>query len=84
MLVMLQNQCNKMLSFSGTLGVITEVVLKIRPLPRCKKYGSVVFPDFETGFKCMREIARQVSSLILSYLVEYFVLTSVIFNYYYF
>ncbi|KAG8257812.1 hypothetical protein J6590_040722 [Homalodisca vitripennis] len=44
---------------AGTLGVVTEVVLKIRPLPRCKKYGSIVFPDFETGVRCMREVARQ-------------------------
>lgn len=47
-------------SFVGTLGVVTEVVLKIRPLPRRKKYGSIVFPDFESGVKCMREVALQV------------------------
>ncbi|KAJ8307141.1 hypothetical protein KUTeg_015225 [Tegillarca granosa] len=43
----------------GTLGVVTEVTMKIRPLPLCKKYGSIVFPDFENGVKCLREIARQ-------------------------
>ncbi|KAL1496997.1 hypothetical protein ABEB36_008030 [Hypothenemus hampei] len=43
----------------GSLGVITEVVIKIRPLPKCRKYGSIVFPDFEYGVKCMREVARQ-------------------------
>nr|CAD7395116.1 unnamed protein product [Timema cristinae] len=43
----------------GTLGVITEVILKVRPLPSCKKYGSIVFPNFECGVLCMREIARQ-------------------------
>lgn len=47
------------LGSEGSLGVVTEVVLKIRPLPQCKKYGSVVFPDFESGVKCMREIARE-------------------------
>lgn len=47
------------LGSEGSLGVITEVVLKIRPLPQCKKYGSIVFPDFESGVKCMREVARQ-------------------------
>ena len=43
----------------GTLGVVTEVTLKIRPLPTCKKYGSIVFPQFENGVNCLREVARQ-------------------------
>lgn len=45
---------------AGTLGVVTEVTLKIRPVPECKKYGSIVFPDFEHGVACLREIAKQV------------------------
>lgn len=43
----------------GTLGVVTEVTLKIRPLPPCRKYGSIVFPEFVNGVNCLREIARQ-------------------------
>ncbi|XP_018413584.1 PREDICTED: alkyldihydroxyacetonephosphate synthase, peroxisomal isoform X2 [Nanorana parkeri] len=43
----------------GTLGVVTEVTIKIRPLPEYQKYGSVVFPDFEQGVACLREVARQ-------------------------
>lgn len=43
----------------GSLGVITEVILKIRPLPKCRRFGSILFPNFETGVKCMREVARQ-------------------------
>jgi alkyldihydroxyacetonephosphate synthase len=42
----------------GILGIVTEVTMKIRPLPACKKYGSIVFPDFESGVACLREIAR--------------------------
>lgn len=42
----------------GSLGVVTEVTIKIRPLPKCRKYGSVVFPDFEAGVSCMREVVR--------------------------
>ncbi len=47
------------LGSEGTLGVITESVLRLRPLPEMKKYGSIVFPDFESGVACMREIAKQ-------------------------
>lgn len=46
------------LGSEGTLGVVTEVVLKVRPLPPCKRYGSVVFPNFESGVRFMREVAR--------------------------
>ncbi|KAI5723924.1 hypothetical protein M8J76_012784 [Diaphorina citri] len=47
------------LGSEGTFGVITKVVLKIRPLPKCRKYGSIVFPNFEAGVHCLREIAKQ-------------------------
>ncbi|XP_037815490.1 alkyldihydroxyacetonephosphate synthase [Lucilia sericata] len=43
----------------GTLGVITEVVLKVRPLPPVKRYNSLVFPDFESGVGFMREVAER-------------------------
>ncbi|MEQ2158328.1 hypothetical protein GOODEAATRI_011125, partial [Goodea atripinnis] len=42
-----------------TLGVVTEVTMKIRPMPEYQKYGSVVFPSFEQGVACLREVARQ-------------------------
>ena len=44
----------------GLLGVITEVSLKIRPLPECQKHGSLVFPDFDSGVLCLHEVARRV------------------------
>ncbi|XP_017468452.1 PREDICTED: alkyldihydroxyacetonephosphate synthase [Rhagoletis zephyria] len=43
----------------GTLGVVTEVVLKVRPLPPVKRYGSLAFPDFDSGVQFMREVARR-------------------------
>ncbi|KAJ8012732.1 hypothetical protein DPEC_G00045940 [Dallia pectoralis] len=47
------------LGSEGTLGVVTEVTMKIRPIPEYQKYGSVVFPNFEAGVACLREVARQ-------------------------
>lgn len=46
------------LGSEGTLGVVTEVVLKIRALPPCQIYGSLVFPQFENGVQFLREIAE--------------------------
>ncbi|KAK8390152.1 hypothetical protein O3P69_013013 [Scylla paramamosain] len=43
----------------GTFGVVTEVTLKIRPLPPVVRYGSIAFPDFSAGVRCMREVALQ-------------------------
>ncbi|KAG5881483.1 hypothetical protein JTB14_026540 [Gonioctena quinquepunctata] len=47
------------LGSEGSLGVITEVVIKIRPLPKFRKYGSIVFPSFELGVQYMQEVARR-------------------------
>ncbi|XP_041978491.1 alkyldihydroxyacetonephosphate synthase [Aricia agestis] len=46
------------LGSEGCLGVVTEVTLKIRPLPPIVRYGSLVFPDFDSGFHFVREVAR--------------------------
>lgn len=42
----------------GNLGVVTECVLRIRPIPPCKRYGSIIFYDFESGIKFMEEMAK--------------------------
>ncbi|XP_055377747.1 alkyldihydroxyacetonephosphate synthase isoform X2 [Condylostylus longicornis] len=47
------------LGSEGTLGVVTKVILKVRPLPPVKRYGSLVFPNFEDGIKFMREVAER-------------------------
>lgn len=46
------------LGSEGNFGVITEAVLRIRPIPQVKTYGSIIFPNFEVGIKFMEEMAR--------------------------
>lgn len=46
------------LGSEGSFGVITQVLVKVRPLPEVQKYISFVFPDFKSGLSCMREIAK--------------------------
>lgn len=47
------------LGSEGTLGVITEVVLKVSHVPKVKLYGSLIFPYFSLGVQCLREIAAR-------------------------
>lgn len=42
----------------GNLGVVTECVLRVREMPEAKIFGSIVFPDFDSGTKFMREVGR--------------------------
>ncbi|CDJ54037.1 Ac2-202, related [Eimeria brunetti] len=45
------------LGSEGTLGIITQVVLKVKVLPEEKIYGCLVFPNFEIGVAFMRHVA---------------------------
>jgi len=42
----------------GTLGVITEAVVKIQPAPEKKDYRGYVFGTFEAGLKTVREVVQ--------------------------
>jgi alkyldihydroxyacetonephosphate synthase len=42
----------------GNFGVVTEVIMRVRPIPEVKEFSSIVFHDFEIGIKFMDEVAR--------------------------
>ena len=42
----------------GNFGVVTEAVIRVRPIPPVKQYGSIIFYEFESGVKFMEEMAR--------------------------
>ena len=46
------------LGSEGTLGIITEVIFKVRPIPEVQRYESMLFPNFWAGLDCFRELAK--------------------------
>jgi alkyldihydroxyacetonephosphate synthase len=46
-----------LLGSEGTLGVVTEVVVRVRPLPEAREFGAVAFPTFDDGVAFMRDVA---------------------------
>ncbi len=43
----------------GTLGVITEATMRVRPLPESRRVRGYLFPEFEGGIEAMFECMRQ-------------------------
>ena len=42
----------------GTLGIITEATMKVRPLPRVYDYRGLLFKEFEGGVQAVREMLQ--------------------------
>ena len=40
-------------------GVVTEAIIKIRPVPEVQQFDSIIFPNFELGVKFMEEMSKQ-------------------------
>jgi alkyldihydroxyacetonephosphate synthase len=42
----------------GNYGIITEAVIRVREAAQVRNYGSIVFTDWDTGYKFMYDVAR--------------------------
>lgn len=42
----------------GTLGIITQAIVKLFPLPEVQRYGSIVFPNLEDGVGFLYELSQ--------------------------
>jgi alkyldihydroxyacetonephosphate synthase len=61
------------LGSEGRLGILTEVTVRVAPLPEMEAFHGVFFPDFERGREAVRQIMQArlpVSMLRLSTAVE--------------
>ncbi|MBE0409351.1 MAG: FAD-binding oxidoreductase [Anaerolineales bacterium] len=57
------------LGSEGRFGVLTEVIVRVKPLPEVEEFYGVFFHDWESGYKAVKEIAQSdipVSMLRLS------------------
>ncbi len=42
----------------GNYGIVTEVTMRVRPIPQAKVYDSLVFPNYEIGIKFMQAVSQ--------------------------
>jgi alkyldihydroxyacetonephosphate synthase len=52
-----------MFGSEGTLGIVTDAVVKIFPLPEVERYDAILFPSFEAGLAFLRDLTRESTSL---------------------
>lgn len=43
----------------GTMGIITEAVMKVRKIPDVREFQAILFPDFESGVSAIHTMAKQ-------------------------
>jgi alkyldihydroxyacetonephosphate synthase len=46
------------LGSEGTLGVVTEAIVRIHKLPKVRRFGGIVFPTLSNGISCLHECSR--------------------------
>ncbi len=46
------------LGSEGRLGILTEVTVRVRPLPKVESFVAIFFPSFDEGLKASKEMAQ--------------------------
>jgi len=54
----------------GCFGIVTSAVVKVVPLPEAQVYGSIVFPDFESGVRFLYDLQAQGNTPASARLVD--------------
>ena len=52
---------NMVIGSEGNYGIITEAVLKIKPIPEVRIFDSILFYDWETGVQFMHAVSKTKS-----------------------
>jgi len=42
----------------GNMGVVTEAIIRVRPLPEISEFAALIFPNMEVGIKFMEEMSK--------------------------
>lgn len=50
------NVIEMILGSEGCFGIVTECIVKVHPFPKVKRYGAIVFPNFQSGVACFKEV----------------------------
>lgn len=65
------NQKEVVIGSEGVFGIITEAVIKVRPMPKRKLFYGYLFPDFAAGLAAVRECIQSGVHPLLSRLSDY-------------
>lgn len=42
----------------GNIGIITDVVMRVKPLPQVRIFDSIIFPNYEVGINFMQTVSK--------------------------
>jgi len=42
----------------GNIGIITDVTIRVKPLPQAQIFDSIIFPNYEVGIQFMNAVSK--------------------------